>query len=101
MDALKQLQDWYLQECNGDWEHSYEITIETPDNPGWLVSIDLTETSLHGKEFEVYSYGINTEAYESETEWVNCKVAEGRFVGAAGPLKLQEIIEIFLAWAAA
>jgi Immunity protein 53 len=32
---LTQLQSWYVAQCNGDWEHTCGISIETVDNPGW------------------------------------------------------------------
>ncbi|OAX48412.1 hypothetical protein gpAD87_09590 [Paenibacillus sp. AD87] len=44
MNTLKWLQNWYLENCNGDWEHSYGVKIDTVDNPGWSVEIDLTDT---------------------------------------------------------
>ncbi len=45
-DVLAELQRWYLAQCNDDWEHSYGVTIETLDNPGWSVHIDLADTAL-------------------------------------------------------
>ena len=29
MDPLKRLQDWYISQCDGDWEHTYGISIAT------------------------------------------------------------------------
>ena len=43
---LEWLQDWYLKQCDGGWEHEYGIKIETLDNPGWKVIIDLAYTEL-------------------------------------------------------
>ena len=40
------IEKWYKGNCNGDWEHSYGITIETLDNPGWDFTIDLTVLHL-------------------------------------------------------
>jgi hypothetical protein len=34
-DALAWLMQWYLAQCNQDWEHEFGITIATLDNPGW------------------------------------------------------------------
>ena len=99
MSSLQELQSWYSAECNGDWEHSFGVSIETLDNPGWLIKIDLEETSLLGKKFEECSYGLETE--DDHPEWVHCKVDEAQFIGSGGPLKLEEIIDIFLAWARA
>jgi hypothetical protein len=31
------LEQWYFRQCNGDWEHTHGIIIETLDNPGWAV----------------------------------------------------------------
>ncbi|WP_338708672.1 MULTISPECIES: Imm53 family immunity protein [Paenibacillus] len=39
MNTLKWLQNWYHENCNGDWEHSYDVKIDTVDNPGWSVEI--------------------------------------------------------------
>ncbi|MEN2424289.1 Imm53 family immunity protein [Streptomyces rimosus] len=48
LDPLSSLTAWYTNQCDGDWEHEYGIRIETLDNPGWSVKIDLEETRLHG-----------------------------------------------------
>ena len=42
--AFSLLSDWYESNCNDDWEHGYGVKIETLDNPGWLVQIDLFGT---------------------------------------------------------
>ncbi|UCH44768.1 MAG: hypothetical protein JSV11_10785 [Nitrospiraceae bacterium] len=42
MNNFDRLNRWYINQCNGDWEHQYGIVIETLDNPGWRVKIDLT-----------------------------------------------------------
>ena len=44
------LEHWYLNQCNGEWEHEFGITIQTTDNPGWLVIIDLSNTKLEEVE---------------------------------------------------
>lgn len=38
---LSDLQDWFARQCDGDWEHQAGISIETTDNPGWFVQVDL------------------------------------------------------------
>jgi hypothetical protein len=37
MSCIERIQKWYLEQCNGDWEHSYGIEITTMDNPGWYI----------------------------------------------------------------
>ena len=51
MDILGDPQKWYAANCHGGWEHYFGVVIETLDNPGWLVKIDLEETTLDGKHY--------------------------------------------------
>lgn len=99
MDSLALLQQWYLQQCDEDWEHTYGVRIETLDNPGWCLEIDLADTELEDKPFEPVHYGMLEEAETSGGEWIFCKVENTKFIAAGGPLKLQEIIGVFLRWA--
>jgi len=91
---LSRLQNWYLSQCNGDWEHLYGIKIDNIDNPGWTLEIDLLETSLVEKEFA----DVNIQR-ANENDWVQCKIASNKFDGACGPKNLSEMIRIFLNWA--
>jgi hypothetical protein len=52
--ALQRLQDWYLAQCNGDREHTYDVSIGALDNPGWTLDVELTDTSLAGKPFATF-----------------------------------------------
>jgi hypothetical protein len=87
---MERLVNWYASYCDGDWEHSYGVTIETLDNPGWTVKIDLADTELASLHLE-YS-----RQDRSATDWVGYKVVAGKFHGAGGVGNLEEIIEIFL-----
>ena len=51
-DPLKALMEWYAAQCDGSWEHDYGIKIDTLDNPGWYLEIDLTDTPLQDVPFE-------------------------------------------------
>ena len=42
----------YLSRCDGDWEHSFGVVVETLDNPGWRLLVDLEGTGLEAKPFE-------------------------------------------------
>lgn len=90
-DVLKRLEDWYLGECNGDWEHSYGVTIETLDNPGWIVKVDLSETAWENLEV------ARQITQRSEDDWIQIEVSDSRFVGCGGAKNLAEMIEGFLA----
>jgi Immunity protein 53 len=44
MNSLKPLEiidTWFKTLVNGDWEHHNGIKIETTDNPGWMITINL------------------------------------------------------------
>jgi len=97
--TLSRLQNWYHSQCNGEWEHSWGITIGTLDNPGWSVEIDLIETQLNGAEFAGHSYGVGDDSDQSSDEWIDCRVEGEKFLGFGGPEKLEEIMTIFLDWA--
>jgi len=92
--ALQRLQEWYKAQCNGDWEHSDGVKLDTLDNPGWSLEIDLTDTPLQYRSFTEMK-----REYEHETEWLTCSLSDGKFTGACGPEKLEEMLEIFLDWA--
>ena len=47
MNSLEWLQSWYAAQCNDTWEHDHGITIDTLDNPGWHVRIDVDRRSNH------------------------------------------------------
>ena len=55
MDILKWLEKWYFSMCDGSWEHFYGVKIDTLDNPGWMVLIDIIDTPLEEKVFETFN----------------------------------------------
>ena len=89
---IQYLQSWYLRQCNGFWEHSYGITIETLDNSGWLVLIDLAETPLERRTMEA----IRRE--RSPKDWLICEVTQNQFRGQGDSQKLLEILNVFQTW---
>jgi hypothetical protein len=84
------LEAWYKERCDGDWEHSYGVSITTLDNPGWLVEIDLVETPWS----HVTTRFLRNE--RTDSDWVQSEVKDGKFVGSGGIANLSEILEIFL-----
>lgn len=98
MDEITQIQKWYLEQCNGDWEHSYGVQIGTLDNPGWSVEIDLTGTDLETKQFVPVEEGVGAVSIKDDPSWYICKVTENKFIGYCGPLMLSKVLNIFLNW---
>ena len=50
-DHLSWLINWYNSQCDGDWEGSFGIQIQTTVNPGWGVTINIEQTELEYKEY--------------------------------------------------
>ena len=90
--TIDQVQEWYVSNCDGDWEHTYGIKIETLDNPGWQVLIDLTRTSLELTEFG------EVRIERTPQDWYTCRKANNQFAAACGPKNLDEVLALFLAW---
>ena len=90
-NALSQIQHWYKSQCDGDWEHTFGITIDTSDSPGWLVTIDMEDTGIEGCAMSTFEQGT----YGRE-DWIICKVEDKKFRAAGGPLKLDDILSKFL-----
>lgn len=92
-DLLARLQQWYSRHCDASWEHQYGICIETLDNPGWRLEVDLAGTPLLLVAFTDLSVERTT------TDWVRCRVQDGKFEGFGGPENLRELLLSFLKWA--
>ena len=86
---LTRFQKWYLTNCNGDWEHSFGISISTLDNPGWNIKADLSNTSLQNLE---YDRQLDNGAFD----WLVIKVHDNIFEASGDPTKLETILTIFL-----
>jgi len=89
MDLINWLQQWYISNCNGDWEHNYGIKIETIDNPGWYIKIDVSETSLEDK------YVGRQMIDNGDTDWYSYKLENSVYEAFGDPLKLELLIIIF------
>jgi len=91
-DHLTWLQQWYLEHCDGDWEHSYGVKLETLDNPGWHLSIDVADTELDGREFS------ELRLERSETDWLHAILVDRKLHVHCGALNLTEAIGVFRRW---
>ncbi len=92
-DQFDWLARWFHSMCDGDWEHTYGVTITTLDKPGWRVYIDLIDTPWSEIDFPQID-----DHSRSEHDWIACKVQEDVLLGEGGPENLSEIFEIFRKW---
>lgn len=93
MDILEWIQNWYKENCNGEWEHMFGIRIFTVDNPGWRVQIDLSNTNLEKKNFKKIQF------FDDDSNWITCYIKDGIFEGGGDNKKLLEILSVFKKWA--
>jgi hypothetical protein len=86
------LERWYASQCNGNWEHSYGVHIDTLDNPGWSIKIDLRGTRKQ-------DYVLERKRIErTENDWIQYWIDKQQFRIACRPLNLSEATEIFVRW---
>ncbi len=95
VSLLSWIQAWYVANCDGDWEHGYGVRIETLDNPGWSVAIELERTPLDGLDFE------KVEVTRTVNDWVVAQVDDNTWKFFGGPLNLSEGLYLFREWARA
>ena len=91
IDAVKSLEDWFGAQCDEHWEHSFGISIETIDNPGWSVEIDLIDTPWADLSIPF------SHSKRSDTDWVQIEIRGGKFIGGGGVKNLNEILRKFRA----
>lgn len=86
---IKWLQDWYSSNCDGEWEHENLVKIQSLDNPGWLLEIEILNiTSITPiKKWELFEV--------SEQNWIGYDVEEHKFTASGDSTKLEAMIKIF------
>ena len=88
MEIVEWLTSWYKSNCDGDWEHSYGVRIDTLDNPGWSINIDLVDTNEEGKM-------ISIKIENSDEDWYSV-ISDGNIFTAYGDFnKLPFLISKF------
>ena len=70
--AFEWLQHWYAGRVDGEWEHQNGVRIETPNNPGWSLSVDIGETGLREQAF------APVVVERSEHDWIHGAEGRGR-----------------------
>jgi hypothetical protein len=91
---LSWLADWYGRQVDGAWEHDYGVTIDTLDNPGWQLRIDLHGTALRDVPFA-------SEESEEGEHWSRFWKDDQKLVfhAVGDPTTLPTLIARFRRWA--
>jgi hypothetical protein len=92
---LQQLQAWCEDQAGAEWDRGAGIRIETIEDPGWRVHIDLRGTGLEFRDFSEVRDLCPGDG------WLHCRVRSGCFEGCGGPFMLEQILDRFLDWARA
>ena len=92
MGVIKWLEQWYLSNCDGDWEHGFGVSISTLDNPGWTVKLNISLTLYEDVAFD------EVKIDRTEHDWVYCKKDNWEIMCAGGPKNLEEMLEIIKNW---
>jgi hypothetical protein len=96
LNNLEWLETWYQQQCNGEWEHSQGVHLDTlvdsPDRDGWQLTINLHGTSAENMPPQKITLD------SSGGDWIDCRLSSSRFQGAGDLRKLEQIIGIFRKW---
>jgi hypothetical protein len=93
--VFSKLEAWYLAQCDGEWEHSFGISIRTSDNPAWNVVIDIKGTTSEHSPIPTFR---SANYLENDKDWVECRLSDdgAKFWGVGDPRKLIFIVEYFL-----
>ena len=89
MEILDWIQDWFKNNCDGNWEHGEVIQITTLDNPGWEVEIDISNTSIATMNLE---WILNE---KSKDDWYGVKIMNQKFIAAGDAGKLKFLLGLF------
>lgn len=90
MMQLSRICSWYASQCNGQWEHEFGIKIETVDNPGWSVEVDLAHTDLEAAVLDRQFVEV------SERQWHSTEISDKKFHGACDPDNLEIVLDILV-----
>lgn len=102
-DDIEWLTRWYIANCDGEWEEDFGVTIDTLDNPGWRLTVDLDHTRFETRLFKpVYDDVPEGEQQfqggDGDTRWMVCRIEGSKFKAWGGPRDLVRMIQTFRAW---
>lgn len=90
-ESATQLQEWYFIQCDGDWEHSFGMSINSAPNQ-WTFELETCETPLEGQLFKAVS------ADNSKSDWLKCSydVSDRKIKGSCATTSLEKLLTSIL-----
>lgn len=92
MSNLEWLQNWIKQNYNIISKIKNRFSIDTLDNPGWILMFELKDSPFENQSFDKIIID------RDEINWCHCLIKNNRFSAAGGPLNLNEILMYFKNW---
>lgn len=98
IDILGWLETFYQGECTAELEQDRGFSIQTLDNPGWLVKANLPRRmsqSLAAADRVLSVLGeppCATNGNIGGDIWMTCEIRSAQFVGAGDPTQLRAIL---------
>jgi hypothetical protein len=92
-DGLGALQAWFAARCDGNWEQEYGVTIQTVEEPGWELRVDLVGTPLQG--VVLAREGVTRD----DEDWCEAWSDGYTFHAVGGPHNLDDLVGSFLSFA--
>ena len=89
-DGLAFITEWYQRHCDGDWEHDFGVSVDTIDNPGWSVNVDLVGTELENMVVDWIKDGA-----EDDEVWLFWRSTGVKFEAACGAGDLDRALKAF------
>jgi immunity protein 53 of polymorphic toxin system/uncharacterized protein DUF6968 len=104
LSDLEWLEQWYEAQCREEWAHHQGVSIQSLDNPGWLLKVNLRGTNLEARMADALVQRTGEPPSEDNgnqggDDWMECSIKEGCFIGAGDPRKLRAILNCFRVWA--
>jgi hypothetical protein len=91
--SIFKLAAWYERQCVDEWHEDHGVKIDTLDNPGWSLKVDLEGTALEDRPYD------DVKIERSENDWIVARRYGSVFEAFGGPRNLDEMINIFVQWA--
>ena len=92
---LSKLMTWCSAQWDDELEHDLGVSIETLDNPGWMLKVKLVGTNLAEVEMPELEEGSDDSSYPDTSPWIHCSIQNREFVGASDLSQLHRLISVF------